>query len=111
MADDEVDADMRAVAEGIGQRQQGRARDGEGRQVVGAVQRKPELPADDLQRDDDADAGQRQAAGDAAGEMEQDLQRRDLTINAIAKDEAGQLHDPYGGIADIKAKILRHVSP
>ncbi len=43
--------------------------------------------------------------------LEQDLQRRDLTINAIAKDEAGQLHDPYGGIADIKAKILRHVSP
>ncbi|CAI3804367.1 multifunctional CCA addition/repair protein [Rheinheimera sp. MM224] len=43
--------------------------------------------------------------------LEQDLQRRDLTINAIAKDDTDQLHDPYGGVADIKAKILRHVSP
>jgi len=42
--------------------------------------------------------------------LEQDLARRDLTINAIAKDESGGLIDPYGGIADLKAGILRHVS-
>ncbi|QDE30362.1 MULTISPECIES: multifunctional CCA addition/repair protein [Shewanella] len=39
-----------------------------------------------------------------------DLLRRDLTINAIAQDEYGKLYDPYDGIADINAKILRHVS-
>lgn len=43
--------------------------------------------------------------------LEQDLQRRDLTINAIAKDESGELIDPYGGVNDLKQKILRHVSP
>ena len=43
--------------------------------------------------------------------LEQDLARRDLTINAIAKDEAGALIDPYGGQADLAAKVLRHVSP
>lgn len=43
--------------------------------------------------------------------LEDDLLRRDLTINAIAKDENGQLIDPYGGIRDIELKILRHVSP
>ncbi len=42
--------------------------------------------------------------------LEEDLIRRDLTINAIAKDEAGAYIDPYGGIADINNKILRHVS-
>ncbi|MGL4748678.1 MAG: multifunctional CCA addition/repair protein, partial [Shewanella sp.] len=42
--------------------------------------------------------------------LEQDLLRRDLTINAIAKDEEGNLYDPYQGIADIKARQLRHVS-
>lgn len=42
--------------------------------------------------------------------LEQDLQRRDLTINAIAKDENNQLIDPYQGQADLKNKILRHVS-
>jgi len=42
--------------------------------------------------------------------LEDDLIRRDLTINAIAKDEAGEFIDPYNGIADIKNKILRHVS-
>jgi tRNA nucleotidyltransferase (CCA-adding enzyme) len=42
--------------------------------------------------------------------LEQDLQRRDLTINAIAKDEAGELVDPHGGLADIEARVLRHVS-
>ncbi|MCE9686525.1 multifunctional CCA addition/repair protein [Shewanella sp. AS16] len=43
--------------------------------------------------------------------LEQDLQRRDLTINAIARDAEGKLHDPYGGVADIAQKTLRHVSP
>jgi tRNA nucleotidyltransferase (CCA-adding enzyme) len=43
--------------------------------------------------------------------LEEDLARRDLTINAIAKDAAGNLIDPYHGIADLKAGILRHVSP
>ncbi len=40
----------------------------------------------------------------------QDLSRRDLTINAIAQDSDGQLIDPYGGIADLRARQLRHVS-
>lgn len=43
--------------------------------------------------------------------LEDDLQRRDLTINAIAEDGAGNLIDPYSGEADIEAKLLRHVSP
>ncbi|WP_439256748.1 multifunctional CCA addition/repair protein [Lonepinella sp. BR2271] len=43
--------------------------------------------------------------------LEQDLIRRDLTLNAIAQDEQGQLHDPFGGIQDIKQRILRHISP
>jgi tRNA nucleotidyltransferase (CCA-adding enzyme) len=42
--------------------------------------------------------------------LEQDLARRDLTINAIARADDGQLVDPFNGIADIKAKTLRHVS-
>lgn len=42
--------------------------------------------------------------------LEQDLLRRDLTINAIAEDKSGQLFDPYGGINDIECKVLRHVS-
>ena len=42
--------------------------------------------------------------------LEQDLMRRDLTINAIAMDENGNLIDPYGGQADIQNKIFRHVS-
>ncbi|MCH9699457.1 MAG: multifunctional CCA addition/repair protein [Gammaproteobacteria bacterium] len=42
--------------------------------------------------------------------LEQDLQRRDLTINAIAEDTNGRLIDPYGGQQDIQARILRHVS-
>jgi len=40
----------------------------------------------------------------------EDLQRRDLTINAMAQNESG-LVDPYGGLADLEAKVLRHVSP
>ena len=43
--------------------------------------------------------------------LEQDLARRDLTINAIAKDEHDALIDPYNGAADLKARVLRHVSP
>ncbi len=43
--------------------------------------------------------------------LEEDLARRDLTINAIAEDASGQLIDPYGGQRDIADKILRHVSP
>ena len=43
--------------------------------------------------------------------LEADLARRDLTINAIAKDTHGTLIDPYNGVADIKARVLRHVSP
>jgi tRNA nucleotidyltransferase (CCA-adding enzyme) len=42
--------------------------------------------------------------------LEQDLARRDLTINAIARDEAGGLVDPYNGRADLEAGVLRHVS-
>lgn len=42
--------------------------------------------------------------------LEEDLIRRDLTINAIARDENGKFIDPYNGIADINNKILRHVS-
>ncbi|MHB9118793.1 MAG: multifunctional CCA addition/repair protein [Burkholderiales bacterium] len=43
--------------------------------------------------------------------LEQDLARRDLTINAIAEDEQGRIIDPFGGRRDLQAKILRHVSP
>ena len=43
--------------------------------------------------------------------LEQDLIRRDLTINAMAEDDQGVLTDPYGGQADLKRRILRHVSP
>ena len=42
--------------------------------------------------------------------LEDDLLRRDLTINAIAQDEAGTLIDPHGGQRDIADKVLRHVS-
>jgi len=42
--------------------------------------------------------------------LEQDLIRRDLTINAMAMDDTGQVIDPYGGQADLQAKLLRHVS-
>ncbi|RAN75224.1 multifunctional CCA tRNA nucleotidyl transferase/2'3'-cyclic phosphodiesterase/2'nucleotidase/phosphatase [Bacillus sp. SRB_336] len=48
---------------------------------------------------------------DATVTLEQDLQRRDLTINAIAQDEHGALTDPYQGVRDIEARVLRHVSP
>lgn len=43
--------------------------------------------------------------------LEQDLERRDLTINAIAQGESGELIDPFGGQMDLDARLLRHVSP
>jgi tRNA nucleotidyltransferase (CCA-adding enzyme) len=43
--------------------------------------------------------------------LEQDLERRDFTINAIAQDEAGALVDPFGGARDLQSRVLRHVSP
>ncbi|GMR20409.1 MAG: multifunctional CCA addition/repair protein [Gammaproteobacteria bacterium] len=43
--------------------------------------------------------------------LEQDLQRRDLTINAMAENEAGELIDPFGGKDDLEQGLLRHVSP
>lgn len=43
--------------------------------------------------------------------LQEDLARRDLTINAIAKDQEGNIIDPFGGIADLEAGILRHISP
>ena len=43
--------------------------------------------------------------------LEDDLRRRDITINAIAVDSFNNYIDPYGGINDIKKKIIRHVSP
>jgi len=43
--------------------------------------------------------------------LESDLARRDLTINAMAKDEGGRLIDPYGGEKDLREGVLRHVSP
>ena len=42
--------------------------------------------------------------------LEEDLKRRDLTINAMAEDADGNLIDPYGGVSDLKEKKLRHVS-
>ena len=43
--------------------------------------------------------------------LEEDLKRRDLTVNAMARDPAGGLIDPFGGQRDLKARVLRHVSP
>jgi tRNA nucleotidyltransferase (CCA-adding enzyme) len=43
--------------------------------------------------------------------LEEDLARRDLTINAIAKAEDGSLLDPYNGQSDLRDRVLRHVSP
>ena len=42
--------------------------------------------------------------------LQEDLERRDLTVNAIARASTGELIDPYGGCADIEAKLLRHVA-
>ncbi|MDT3423202.1 tRNA nucleotidyltransferase (CCA-adding enzyme) [Pseudomonas protegens] len=43
--------------------------------------------------------------------LEEDLIRRDLTINAMAEDEQGRLTDPYNGQKDLEERLLRHVSP
>ncbi len=43
--------------------------------------------------------------------LEEDLARRDLTINAMARGEDGTLHDPFNGQADLAARVLRHVGP
>ncbi len=43
--------------------------------------------------------------------LEQDLARRDLTLNAIARSRSGELVDPHGGRRDLAARVLRHVSP
>ena len=43
--------------------------------------------------------------------LEEDLKRRDFTINSIAKDQNGRLIDPYNGIVDLEKKIFRHTSP
>ena len=43
--------------------------------------------------------------------LEQDLMRRDLTINAIAQDQSGTLIDPWQGCEDLENRVLRHVSP
>ncbi len=48
---------------------------------------------------------------DASVSLEDDLIRRDLTINAMARGDDGHLVDPHGGRADLEARILRHVSP
>jgi tRNA nucleotidyltransferase (CCA-adding enzyme) len=43
--------------------------------------------------------------------LEADLARRDLTVNALARDADGRLLDPWGGLADLESRVLRHVSP
>lgn len=43
--------------------------------------------------------------------LEEDLARRDLTINAMAETEDGEIVDPFGGVRDLESQILRHVSP
>ena len=43
--------------------------------------------------------------------LDDDLVRRDLTINAMAQEEGGQVFDPFNGRMDLKARLLRHVSP
>ncbi|MEJ2326023.1 MAG: multifunctional CCA addition/repair protein [Chromatiaceae bacterium] len=57
-------------------------------------------------------AGYRGFAVDADPDvtLQEDLRRRDLTINALAEDEQGNLIDYYGGRADLEARLLRHVS-
>lgn len=43
--------------------------------------------------------------------LEEDLARRDLTVNAMAENQSGEIIDPYGGRRDLEARLLRHVSP
>jgi len=42
--------------------------------------------------------------------LEEDLMRRDITINAIAEDDDGNIYDPYNGLRDIENRVIRHVS-
>jgi tRNA nucleotidyltransferase (CCA-adding enzyme) len=61
----------------------------------------------------------RRGAGAASGEvqadpavtLEQDLARRDLTINALAQSPDGEIIDPFGGLQDLRQGVLRHISP
>ncbi len=48
---------------------------------------------------------------DPSVRLEDDLQRRDLTINAMAQDEQGRIIDPWGGQRDLQLRVLRHVGP
>lgn len=48
---------------------------------------------------------------DPAVTLEEDLQRRDFSINAIARDDDGSLIDPHGGVRDLRARVLRHIGP
>ncbi|MEW7974989.1 MAG: multifunctional CCA addition/repair protein [Candidatus Thiodiazotropha endolucinida] len=57
-----------------------------------------------------ADGAKGDFADDGPVTLEQDLARRDLTINAIAEDEQGRLIDPFGGREDLQRRLLRHVS-
>ena len=43
--------------------------------------------------------------------LDDDLARRDFTVNAMAESESGELIDPHGGVRDLEARVLRHVSP
>jgi len=52
-----------------------------------------------------------QVHADPGVTLEDDLMRRDLTINAMAQDDSGHITDPHGGQRDLQAKLLRHVSP
>ncbi len=59
-----------------------------------------------------AGAGHRgfEVHSDPSVTLEEDLRRRDLTVNAIAETDGGELIDPYGGQADLQTRVLRHVS-
>lgn len=48
---------------------------------------------------------------DATVTLEEDLARRDFTVNAMAMNSRGDLIDPYGGLKDLQSKLMRHVSP
>ena len=51
-----------------------------------------------------------QVFAEASVTLEQDLERRDLTINAMARSETGEIIDPFGGRRDLEQRVLRHVS-
>jgi tRNA nucleotidyltransferase (CCA-adding enzyme) len=62
-------------------------------------------------RRESASEGHPQTDPDPSVTLEQDLARRDLTINAIAQNQRGELVDPFGGRDDLRERVLRHVSP